>query len=150
MSSGTTQTPSIRVHTTFIPPSDVSLPALAVQTTQLVDSYMLWVGTTEQPPEEVHKAPSLGFLSKDWACAMPARDSNANIPPAATSLLRSSSSDVALSMAQRLARRFKKQIFLSIDVPPSFLSMGQGAKLIFAVEKAVVDTLKAMEHQTPT
>ncbi|KAI0930481.1 hypothetical protein AcW1_009150 [Taiwanofungus camphoratus] len=136
----------IRVKTRHVPPFDSSLPALAVQVTQLVDSYMLWVGTTDESAGDVEKAPLQGYLSKDWACAMPARDLNSSIPPAATSLFRSSSSDAALSISQRLARRFKKQIFLSIDLPPAFQSMGQGPNLIFAVEKAVVETLKEMER----
>lgn len=44
------------------------------------------------------------------------------------------------------ARRFKKQVFLSIDLPPRFDSMGQGQKLLLAVEKAVVETLEDMER----
>ncbi|KZT10956.1 uncharacterized protein LAESUDRAFT_741287 [Laetiporus sulphureus 93-53] len=138
--------PHISFRTRHVRPADPSLPALALQVTHLIDSYMLWVGTTDETAEEVYKAPLQGNLARDWACAMPARDLNMNIPPAATSLFRTSSSDAALSMAQRLARRFKKQIFLSIDLPPAFDSMGQGAKLIFAVEKAVVDMLKEMEQ----
>lgn len=42
------------------------------------------------------------------------------------------------------AKRFKKQIFLSIDVPPSFQTLGQEAKLMLAMEKALVDTLKEL------
>ena len=103
-------------------------------------------------------------------------------PAAGTSLYRSSGSDTALTMAQRLgdiprhfplhasdalttspaalarpctrdvlffraARRFKKQIFLSIDVPPSLGSLGQEGKLLLAVERAVVDVLKSNETQ---
>lgn len=44
------------------------------------------------------------------------------------------------------ARRFQKQIFLSIDLPPGFDSMGQGQKLILAVEKTLVETLIQMER----
>ena len=43
------------------------------------------------------------------------------------------------------ARRFRKQIFLSVDVPPSFLTMGQGSKLLLEVERGLVETLKEME-----
>ncbi|KAG1849321.1 hypothetical protein C8R48DRAFT_729170 [Suillus tomentosus] len=42
------------------------------------------------------------MLCKDWACAMPAPPGHAF--------------DVSFSMAQRLARRFHRQIFLSVDV----------------------------------
>ncbi|OBZ67160.1 hypothetical protein A0H81_12812 [Grifola frondosa] len=138
-------TTHIHVDIKYIPPSEPSLPALAVQITQLVGSYMLWVGTTDSE-EELANAPVQGCLSRDWACAMPARD--AGMPAAATSLYRSSSSNAALSMAQRLARRFKKQIFLSIDVPPSFQSMGQEGKVLLAIERAVVEAVK--EKETPS
>ncbi|KAI8993076.1 hypothetical protein BD414DRAFT_412819 [Trametes punicea] len=136
--------PRIQIDTRHFPPADLALPALAVQTTRLVDTYMLWVGTTDVEPEQVASAPLQGCLAKDWACAMPARDTSGT-PAAATPLYRSSSSEAALSMAQRIARRFKKQIFLSIDMPPSLGSMGQEGKLLLAIERALVDTLKLHE-----
>lgn len=43
------------------------------------------------------------------------------------------------------ARRFKKQIFLSVDVPPTFLSMGNGPRLLLEVERALVGRLKEYE-----
>lgn len=64
---------------------------------------------------------------------------------AATALFRTSGSDVALSMAQRLAKRFKKQIFLSVDIPASFLTLGQGARVLLEAEKGVVAALKELE-----
>ncbi|PCH43615.1 hypothetical protein WOLCODRAFT_26060 [Wolfiporia cocos MD-104 SS10] len=143
-------TSHIHVETRHVVPVDHSLPSLAVQVTRLVDSYMLWVGMTAEAAEDIESAPMQGYLAHDWACAMPARTSNPNIPPAATALFRSSGSDAALPMAQRLARRFGKQIFLSIDVSPSFNPMGQGSKLLLAIEKAVVDTLKEMEQPPHT
>jgi hypothetical protein len=42
------------------------------------------------------------------------------------------------------ARRFGKQIFLSVDVP---VSMGDKGGMIVEVEKALVDTLKDMEKK---
>ncbi|KAI0775663.1 hypothetical protein BD413DRAFT_470931 [Trametes elegans] len=134
----------IQVDTRYYPSAEHALPALAVQTTRLVDTYMLWVGTTDVEPEQVENAPLQGCLAKDWACAMPARETSGT-PAAATPLYRSSSSEAALSMAQRLARRFKKQIFLSIDMPPSLGSLGQEGKVLLAIERAVVETLKAHE-----
>ncbi|KAI0645636.1 hypothetical protein C8Q79DRAFT_911491 [Trametes meyenii] len=134
----------IHVDTRYFTPAEPALPAIAVQTTRLVNTYMLWVGTTDVEPEQVGDAPLQGCFAKDWACAMPVRDSSGT-PAAATPLYRSSSSEAALSMAQRLARRFKKQIFLSIDMPPSLGSLGQEGKLLLAIERAVVDTLKAHE-----
>jgi len=136
----------ISVETKYIASSDSALPALALQVTRLVDSYMIWVGTTEESAEEVHKAPLHGCLSKDWACAMSLPTNTSSLPASATSLFRVSGSEVALSMAQRLARRFRKQIFLSVDVPPNFLSMGQGPKLLLEMEKGIIETLKAKEE----
>lgn len=62
----------INVYTKYIPPSEKTLPALAVQITQLIGSYMVWVGTTDEPAENAQIAPSQGSLLRDWACAMPA------------------------------------------------------------------------------
>ncbi|EJF65346.1 hypothetical protein DICSQDRAFT_79423 [Dichomitus squalens LYAD-421 SS1] len=138
--------PRIRVETRHFPPTEPALPALAVQVTHLVNTCMLWVGTTEVEAVDVQKAPLQGCLSKDWACAMPTQNTSGT-PGAATSLYRSSGSDAALSMAQRLARRFKKQIFLSIDVPPSLGSMGQEGRLLLAIERAAVDILKSDESK---
>ncbi|KAI0082059.1 hypothetical protein K474DRAFT_1688402 [Panus rudis PR-1116 ss-1] len=134
----------IQVETKYIPPPEPYLPALGLQVTQLTGSYMVWVGVTEESAENAQLVPLRGFLLKDWACAMPPGP-NVAIPPAATSLYRASSSDTALPMAQRLARRFKKQIFLSVDVPPSFMAMGDGPKVLLAIERAVVEELKSLE-----
>ena len=57
--------------------SDTSLPPLATQIICLVDSYMIWVGTTssdgggEQVEGCAELAPLQGHLARDWACAMP-------------------------------------------------------------------------------
>lgn len=40
------------------------------------------------------------------------------------------------------ARKFKKQIFLSVDLPPTFISMEYGPQLALEVEKRLVETLK--------
>lgn len=142
MTSKTT-TP-ISVEMKYLTPSDPSLPALALQITRLVDSYMLWIGTTEGLPKDVDKAATQGSLCKDWACAMPPRFAGGPIP--ATSLFRSTESDIALSMAQRLAKRFGKQIFLSVDVPSTFLNIGQGPKLLLEAEKGIVTKLVEIEQ----
>ncbi|KAF8813818.1 hypothetical protein BYT27DRAFT_7220169 [Phlegmacium glaucopus] len=120
-------------------PSDPSLPSLVLQITQLVDTYMLWIGIADGDigVDDAEKAVLRGNLSNDWACAMPPRVPGT--PPASTSLFRSSSSDIALSMAQRLARRFQKQIFLSVDIPSGFLSLQQEG------EKGIVESLKELE-----
>ncbi|KZT26666.1 hypothetical protein NEOLEDRAFT_1090019 [Neolentinus lepideus HHB14362 ss-1] len=134
---------AIHISSKYIPSSDSTLPALALQVTQLLGSYMLWIGTTEDPPEQVDTAALHGALAKDWACAMPSI--NSAMQPPGTSIFSSPSSDFALAMAQRLATRFKKQIFLSIDVPPAFVSLGQAPRLLLAVERAIIGALKDME-----
>jgi hypothetical protein len=63
---------AISIETKYLPSTDASLPALALQVTRLVDSYMLWIGTTDAAPEDASKAPLQGNLARDWACAMPA------------------------------------------------------------------------------
>ncbi|OJA20108.1 hypothetical protein AZE42_07973 [Rhizopogon vesiculosus] len=136
----------ISVSSNYIAPSDPSLPALALQITSLVDSYMIWVGATNQPPESVQNAARSGSLCRDWACAMPAAPGNVGFGPA-TSLFRSASSDVTFSMAQRLARRFHRQIFLSVDVPVTLISTPRGSSLLFDAEKGIVAALKSLEGE---
>lgn len=131
------------VTTKCLESRNASLPSLVLQVTQLVDSYMLWIGVSEGSPDDAEVAVMRGRLSKDWACAMPPKAPSLVGP--ATSFFRSSTSDVALSMAQRLAKRFKKQMFLSVDVPHSFLSMGNGQELLLEAERGIVVTLKDME-----
>ncbi|PSR81182.1 hypothetical protein PHLCEN_2v6517 [Hermanssonia centrifuga] len=123
---------TVHVQTKYVPPSDPALPALALQITQLVGSYMIWVGSTEHPADKVEIAPLQGSLLRDWACYR--NDDNA-----------AGLNVVFVSPPRVSARRFKKQIFLSVDVPPSFMTVGEGARLILAVERAVVDGLKELE-----
>lgn len=44
----------------------------------------------------------------------------------------------------RTARRFGKQIFLSVDIPAS---MGDDSGILVRVERALMDTLKEMEKK---
>jgi proteasome assembly chaperone 4 len=169
---------TVSVETKYFPSSGASLPALALQVTCLADSYMLWIGATEEPEENASHAALRGHIGKDWAVAMPPWNvrtrrmeeyhenfhvESQTLPATGTQLLRSSSSDLALSIAKRLgkqfiarvvglvdqmfcqlARRFGKQIFLSVDVP---VSMGDNSGMIAEVEKALVDTLKDIEKK---
>ncbi|KZV74452.1 hypothetical protein PENSPDRAFT_626008 [Peniophora sp. CONT] len=131
---------SIRVETRFQPPQEDGIPAIALQVTCLLNSYMIWAGATGD--EDAQTAVNAGRLVADWACAMPPiSDGDAS----ATPLFRSSNSDAALSMSQRLARRFKKQVFLSIDVPVTPASSALGARVMLDIEKLLVKTVKEME-----
>lgn len=98
---------------------------------------MIWVGVTEGPEENAGRATLQGHLAKDWVVAMPPWKT---LPATGTQLLRSSNSDVALSIATRLARRYEKQMFLSVDVP------GDSGVLLEA-EKAVFGTLRDIEEK---
>ena len=62
---------TVSVETKYFPSSGASLPALALQVTCLADSYMLWIGATEEPEEKADHAALRGHLGKDWAVAMP-------------------------------------------------------------------------------
>jgi proteasome assembly chaperone 4 len=46
------------------------------------------------------------------------------------------------------AKRFGKQMFLSVDIPSSFLTIGQGQRLLLEAEKGIVTTLSGMENKT--
>ncbi|VDC06948.1 unnamed protein product [Peniophora sp. CBMAI 1063] len=132
----------VNIETRFQPSQGDGIPAIAVQVTCLVNSYMIWAGATGE--EDATSAVKAGRLVADWACAMPPR-SGGDAP--ATPLFRTSSSDAAASMSQRLARRFKKQIFLSIDVPLTPASSAFGARVIHEIEKLLVKTVKELEAQ---
>ncbi|KAF8499736.1 hypothetical protein F5888DRAFT_1610719 [Russula emetica] len=137
----------ISVETKYFPSSGASSPALALQVTCLVDSYMLWIGVTEELEENASRAILQGHLGKDWAVSMPPWKT---LPATGSQLLRSSSSDVALSIAKetgddlRTARRFGKQIFLSVDIP---VSMGDDSGILVRVERALMDTLREIEKK---
>lgn len=191
----TQQDPRIIVHVHYYPPfeSSPSSPALVVQVTELVGSYMVWAGTCDEIPgaeseqatsgdsQQRAKDPALasggpssllledsaenvelmesrkvkgihpkvlavarqGRLTKDWACAMPSL--NTLTPGAATSLYRSSESDAALSMAQRLAKRWKKQIILSIDIPQKFEN---ASRVTLEAEKRIGMSLNKVEGKS--
>lgn len=61
----------ISTETRHFPPLEDAYPALAIRVTSLINSYMVWIGTTARQPQDIEKAPSEGFLCRDWACSMP-------------------------------------------------------------------------------
>ncbi|PFH53832.1 hypothetical protein AMATHDRAFT_136955 [Amanita thiersii Skay4041] len=109
---------AIPIHTEYFPPSDPALPAFALQIIKLVDSYMIWVGTTDVQAEEVDRAMGQGNLCKNWAYGLPTKMNcvSAGADAIGTSLFGSADSDTALSMAQRLGRRIGKPVFVSVDI----------------------------------
>jgi len=128
-------------------PTDTSAPPSAQPTSALVHSSEnnLLAGlrlddTNRDADPRVLAAVKRGRVAKDWACAMPfAKRSTAVV---GTSLFRSNDSYVSLSMAQQLAQRWKKQIFLSLDMPPKF---EQGSRLIVEMEKRLVQSIRRLE-----
>lgn len=59
----------INVETKHLASTDPSLPSLALQVIELVESYMIWVGIARGG--SLQDAVLAGSLGKDWACAMP-------------------------------------------------------------------------------
>ncbi|KAF8520411.1 hypothetical protein BU17DRAFT_46552 [Hysterangium stoloniferum] len=135
---------SIQVTSQYVPALNSSFPGLAFQVTSLVDSYMIWIGTMPGSSNDVQLAVANGRLVQDWACAMPPSKTTASTP--GTALFRPSNTGIALPMAQRLALRFKKQIFISIDFPPAFMTMSDGTTLAFEAEKQALAILKKLEQ----
>ncbi|KAJ3724680.1 hypothetical protein C8R42DRAFT_662491 [Lentinula raphanica] len=128
----------ISTQVRYIPSDNPSIPAFALQITQMVDSCMIWASPTELLEGEVEKAPLSGSLCRDWSCAMPPKAGTTNT--ATTSIFRTSNSDTSIPMAQRLARRFGKQVFLSIDMQ-SYVGKPE---VLLALEKGILHTLKTV------
>ncbi|KAF9793292.1 hypothetical protein BJ322DRAFT_117922 [Thelephora terrestris] len=138
---------AIKIVSKHLTGSDTSVPLLTMQIICLVDSYMIWVGAAsdsqgEQVEGSAELAPLQGRLARDWACAMPPVYEGSTAT--ASALFRSADSDAAFSMSQRLAKRFKKQIFLSVDIPSEVCSAGQGPAVLLEIEKGVVEELKSV------
>ncbi|KAF8608795.1 hypothetical protein BDV93DRAFT_602686 [Ceratobasidium sp. AG-I] len=85
-----------------------------------------------------------GLVAKDWACAMPSKQ--VSLPVLGTSIFRTGDSDESLAISQRLARRFQKQILLSLDIPVGVRSSGQTSFFLLQVEKHLLMTLKSFNH----
>lgn len=74
---------AIKVQVKIIGANDPASPPLVLQVTQMVNTYMLWIGAVENISDigAGENAVLSGNLCKDWACAMPAtivRDSVAS------------------------------------------------------------------------
>ncbi|KDN46213.1 hypothetical protein RSAG8_04440, partial [Rhizoctonia solani AG-8 WAC10335] len=82
-----------------------------------------------------------GSLAKDFSCAMPT--TQVSTPALGVPIFRSRDSDESLALSQRLARRFKKQIFLSLDIPVLIKTSGQTSYFMSQVEKHLLVTLKS-------
>lgn len=96
---------TVTIYTEYVAPSQAGMRGVAIQVIELVDSYMIWMGGTELPPEEVGKAIGQGRLCKEWACGVPGT--------VGTGLF---GGEIAAGMAQRLARMAGKVVYVSADV----------------------------------
>ncbi|KAJ6587109.1 hypothetical protein DFH09DRAFT_909767 [Mycena vulgaris] len=104
---------------------DASQAGITVEITVLQGSYMIWAGTSAGEEDALAQ----GHLARDWACAMPPGETGQST---GTTLFRSTGSDAALSMASRLARRLKAQVFVALDVE---------SRLVMLAEKRIVASL---------
>lgn len=67
--------PTTKVQLKVLESSDPSQPSLVLQITQMVDTYMLWIGAADSNNSIGNGETTVlkGNLCKDWACAMPPR-----------------------------------------------------------------------------
>ncbi|ODO08904.1 hypothetical protein L198_00643 [Cryptococcus wingfieldii CBS 7118] len=156
-------------HTTHLPSPFPSAPSFNFHLTLLTSTLFIWagsgpasdsegpgslpgggIGLEESGAGEVEgEAQGAGKrlegegverrLAGDWAVAMPARG---NIPVTATRLFRSGSTDIALPMSQRLAKKFPAhQVHLSLSLPPSLTQQSgssidpYASKILLVMEK---------------
>ncbi|ORY32542.1 hypothetical protein BCR39DRAFT_376013 [Naematelia encephala] len=144
-------TPSITTHHTNIPSPLPSSPSFVFHLTRLRDTLMLWVGTG--PPSDGSFAAGLSDtvpstsieekkIAAEWAVGMPGRGS---IPVTSTPIYRSGTSDLAVPLSSRLARRFPpNQIHLSLSLPTSLTAQSGPSldpfanKVLLVMEKKLV------------
>ncbi|CED82028.1 hypothetical protein [Phaffia rhodozyma] len=141
--------PSIITETHLLPPLDPSSPSFLLHITRLKGSLLLWVGAANSDG----RASSVN-LGKEWSCGMPAVGTR---PPVATPLFRSGSSDIALGLSSRIAKRLSIQILLSLDLPSSLTSTrtslytNQNAQFILLdLEKKIIGILLKLMKEEKT
>jgi len=122
----------MKIFTQTLHPPSSTLPQLYFQLIQLDATLLVWVSSANAR-ENTH-------LADAWACAIPSP--NPAIPTAATSLYRSSHSDAAPTLAARLARRFKCQTFVSLDLGSSMTAFINPNELSQHLEKSLIAWLK--------
>lgn len=175
------------------------IPAIIIQVTELVRSYMIWMGTTDADVADASDLDTIerlvaaqGSLAKDWACVMPpvaVRELFLELGECQNLILKcatlyhavwsctrrystvqinirgccaSDSAKTRCGLVDLIpctrkftlliapvvckARRFNKQIFLSVDAPNSFGNLGQSAHIILHMEKLLVKTLLGLEN----
>ncbi|PVG01217.1 hypothetical protein CPB86DRAFT_805394 [Serendipita vermifera] len=137
----------------FGPDDRLDIPGIVVQVINGVECQMIWAGTTNGAPQgeteqDIDTLVQQGRLGADWACSMTTKKES--IPVAGTTLLKTTKDATAFPLSQRLAQRFKKQIFVSIDISPIHLVDGKSSTLTVAVERVIVSTLKSIEDTPVT
>ncbi|CAE6415249.1 unnamed protein product [Rhizoctonia solani] len=166
-----------RVTSRYAPSDSEGGHHIVSHITHLIDSYFIWVGGTVERPDSLQAPPpqagglladdevnqqdsipdsrsvevlvaqamQTGSLAKDFSCAM--LTTQVSTPALGVPIFRSRDSDESLALSQRLARRFKKQIFLSLDIPVLIKTSGQTSYFMSQVEKHLLITLKSFDGQ---
>ncbi|KAH8923753.1 hypothetical protein BT69DRAFT_1281178 [Atractiella rhizophila] len=82
-------------------------------------------------------------IAAEWSCGVPERGT---IPASSTLIFKppNGSGDWTTTVSQRLARRFKTQIHLSLDVPQQMMDGPGSEKVVLEIEKQLVKDLQ--EH----
>ncbi|CAH7670280.1 hypothetical protein BY996DRAFT_4581818 [Phakopsora pachyrhizi] len=116
------------------------MPDLVFHLTRLTGSMMIWVGTVST--EENQSSTSV-CLTKDWSCAVPPFSSFSAISTQLSS--NSPANTFSHSLSQKLAQRFKIQIFLSIDISPELLELEHSMRI--QLEKELFIIVKSLESK---
>ncbi|KAL8280848.1 hypothetical protein RQP46_006852 [Phenoliferia psychrophenolica] len=124
--------PQIKTQSFVIDLPDPALPPFFVQLVELRGSVVITVGT----------APTPYAIAGDFACAM----HTAQGPPSSTALTPNAST--SLSMSAKFSRRYKRQVFLSLDLA-AFTTQGRPANnLVLTLEKALLMKLDPFLKET--
>ncbi|KAI7937481.1 hypothetical protein MJO29_014796 [Puccinia striiformis f. sp. tritici] len=113
-------------------PDRPDLPDFLFHFTRLTQSMLIWIGTVSSDNSGCHQLSAEdACLAKDWSCAVPPSTS---FPALSTRLNSSKPADAfSQALAQKIAQRFKIQVFVSIDLPASIL--GSDSHIKFELEK---------------
>ncbi|KAH8917329.1 hypothetical protein BT69DRAFT_1354839 [Atractiella rhizophila] len=124
---------AISTHTLSIAPQSPLYPSIILTYTFLSKSLLVNIGTDAHTPR----------IAVEWSCGVPERGT---IPASSTLIFKppNGSGDWTTTVSQRLARRFKTQIHLSLDVPQQMMDGPGSEKVVLEIEKQLVKDLQ--EH----
>lgn len=117
----------------------LKLPDFIFHFTRLTQSMLIWIG---HAPADGNGAclsspGTNASLAKDWSCAL----ASSSFPAVSTQLNSLNPTHTfSQSLAQKIAQRFRIQVFVSIDLPPLVLESESGVKL--ELEKQLFDQIQ--------